>query len=128
MADLAINGVERSIAVPGVQPKLSLSFIADSIAEEGQRLTVVGALEGNFILKPPSEHYPEMPQNEHVTMRIAEAFGIRTIPSSLISLKAVSWRISHGGLTARILMKKYICWICFRSWKHLINIKAPWSV
>jgi serine/threonine-protein kinase HipA len=52
------------------------------------RLTVIGALEGNFIFKPPTIHYPEMPQNEHVTMRIAEAFKIKTVPSSLIRLKS----------------------------------------
>jgi serine/threonine-protein kinase HipA len=45
-----------------------------------------GALGGNYIFKPPSDYYPEIPQNEHVTMRIAEAFGIRTVPSSLIRL------------------------------------------
>jgi len=52
------------------------------------RLTVVGALGGNYIFKPPTEHYPEMPQNEHVTMRIAEAFGINTVQSSLIRLQS----------------------------------------
>src|SRR5690606_23813195 len=52
------------------------------------RLTVVGALGGNYIFKPPSADYPEMPQNEHVTMRIAEYFGIQTVPSSLIRLKS----------------------------------------
>ena len=29
-----------------------------------------------------------MPENEHVTMRIAEAFGIRVVPSSLIRLES----------------------------------------
>jgi serine/threonine-protein kinase HipA len=48
----------------------------------------VGALGGNYILKPPSENFSEMPQNEHVTMRIAEAFGIRTVSSSLIRLQS----------------------------------------
>jgi serine/threonine-protein kinase HipA len=46
----------------------------------------VGALGGNYIFKPPSTTYPEMPENEHVTMKIAEAFGIQTVPSSLIRL------------------------------------------
>ena len=46
----------------------------------------VGALGGNYILKPPSEKYPEMPQNEHVTLRIAEAFDISVVPSSLVRL------------------------------------------
>ena len=88
MAELAKNVVERSIAVPGVQPKISLSLIHDALTDEKDngRLTVVGALGGNYIFKPPSERFAEMPQNEHVSMRIAEAFGIKTVPSSLIRL------------------------------------------
>jgi serine/threonine-protein kinase HipA len=86
MAALARNVVESSIAVPGVQPKLSLSVINES--NFGKKLTVVGALGGSYILKPPSADYPEMPEDEHVTMRIAEAFGIQTVPSSLIRLKS----------------------------------------
>lgn len=88
MVDLAKNVVERRIAVPGVQPKLSLSLVEGSLNEEGQRLTVVGALGGKYILKPPSETFPQMPENEHVTMRIAEAFGIHTVLSSLIRLQS----------------------------------------
>jgi serine/threonine-protein kinase HipA len=88
MTELAKNVIERSIAVPGVQPKLSLTIVKDALANGPRsRLTVVGALGGNYIFKPPSAHYPEMPENEHVTMRIAEeVFGIRTVPSSLIRL------------------------------------------
>ncbi|MCX6308233.1 MAG: HipA domain-containing protein, partial [Bacteroidia bacterium] len=33
-----------------------------------------------------TKEYPEMPENEHVSMRIAESFGIRVVPSSLIRL------------------------------------------
>lgn len=88
MVDLAKNVVERRIAVPGVQPKLSLSFTDNALASENNRLTVVGALGGNYILKPPSTAFAEMPQNEHFTMRMAESFGIRTVSSSLIRLKS----------------------------------------
>jgi serine/threonine-protein kinase HipA len=88
MGDLARNVVARRIAVPGVQPKLSLSLVEGSLNEEGQRLTVVGALGGKYILKPPSEAFPQMPENEHLTMRIAEAFGIKTVLSSLIRLQS----------------------------------------
>lgn len=89
MAVLAKNVVELSIAVPGVQPKLSLSLISTTLEDGSKgRLTVVGALGGLYIFKPPSENYPEMPQNEHLTMRIAEAYGINTVPSSLIRLKS----------------------------------------
>lgn len=88
MTELAKRVVERSVTVPGVQPKLSLSVLKEIAGNAEQRLTVVGALGGNYILKPPSEFYPEMPANEHVTMRIAEAFGIKVVPSSLIRLKS----------------------------------------
>jgi serine/threonine-protein kinase HipA len=86
MVELAKNVVERSIAVPGVQAKLSMSLIKETRENADTRLTVVGTLGGNYIFKPPSEKYPEMPQNEHVTMRIAEAFNIQVVPSSLIRL------------------------------------------
>ncbi|PCJ91307.1 MAG: phosphatidylinositol kinase [Flavobacteriaceae bacterium] len=88
MSELAKKVVERSISVPGVQPKLSMSLI-NEVKEEGNfRLTVVGALGGNYIFKPPSTDYAEMPENEHVTMRIAESFGIQTVTSSLIRLQS----------------------------------------
>ncbi len=88
MDELAKNVIERSIAVPGVQAKLSLSLIKEVNDKSDSRLTVVGALGGNYIFKPPSEDYPEMPENEHLTMKIAESFGIKTVPSSLIRLQS----------------------------------------
>ncbi|HPS61804.1 MAG TPA: HipA domain-containing protein [Bacteroidales bacterium] len=86
MAELAKNVVERSVSVPGVQVKLSMSVVKEAKESGDTRLTVIGALGGQYIFKPPSDQYPEMPANEHVTMRIAEAFGIRVVPSSLIRL------------------------------------------
>jgi serine/threonine-protein kinase HipA len=86
MSELARDVVERRVTVPGVQAKLSMSLVNAVINNSEPRLTVVGALGGNYILKPPSERYPEMPQNEHLTMRIAEAFNISVVPSGLIRL------------------------------------------
>jgi serine/threonine-protein kinase HipA len=86
MAELAKETVERSVAVPGVQAKLSMSLVKATKENSDHRLTVVGALGGNYIFKPPSEDYPEMPQNEHLSMRIAESFGLNVVPSSLIRL------------------------------------------
>ena len=86
MAELAKDLVEQSVTVPGVQAKLSMSLVKETRENPDSRLTVVGAHGGNYILKPPSEKYPEMPQNEHLTMRIAEAFNISVVPSSLIKL------------------------------------------
>lgn len=102
MAELAKKVVERSVTVPGVQAKLSLSLIKETQDTSNTRLTVVGALGGGYIFKPPSEDYPEMPQNEHVTMRIAETFGIRVVPSSLIRL--ASGEVSY--ITKRVDRKE----------------------
>lgn len=89
MDELAKNVIERSIAVPGVQPKLSLTMVNTALDDgKNGRLTVVGALGGNYIFKPPSSIFAEMPQNEHLTMRMAEAFGMKTAKSSLIRLKS----------------------------------------
>ncbi len=86
MGELAKQVVERRISVPGVQPKLSMSVLEDN--RKDQRLTVVGALGGNYIFKPPSEDYPEMPANEHITMKMAVVFNIDVVPHSLIRLSS----------------------------------------
>ncbi|WP_057940548.1 HipA domain-containing protein [Algoriphagus resistens] len=88
MGELAMEVVERSVSVPGVQPKLSLSFFKGVGESAENRLTVVGALGGNYIFKPPSSTFPELPANEHLSMRTAELFGIRVVPSSLIKLSS----------------------------------------
>lgn len=97
MYDLAKNVVDRSVAVPGVQAKLSMS-IEGKTRENPDRLTIVGALGGNYIFKPPNNDFDEMPENEHLTMRIAESVGIKVVPSSLIRL--VSGELSY--ITKRI--------------------------
>ena len=102
MDELAKKVVERSVAVPGVQPKLSLSLVKETKEKSDTRLTVVGALGGHYIFKPPSDRFPEMPENEHLTMRIAESFGIQVVPSSLIRL--VSGELSY--ITKRVDRKE----------------------
>jgi serine/threonine-protein kinase HipA len=84
MNELAKQVVERSVSVPGVQPKLSMSLSIDD--KTHSRLTVVGALGGNYIFKPPSKDYAEMPANEHLTMKMAEILSIDVVPHSLIKL------------------------------------------
>ena len=88
MEKLAKDIVDRSISVPGVQAKLSMSVDKSTKDKSNNRLTVVGALGGNFIFKPPTARFPEMPENEHLTMRIAELLGMKVVPSSLIRLKS----------------------------------------
>lgn len=89
MEILAKEIIETSISVPGVQPKLSLWFIKETLADGTKgRLTVLEALGGHYILKPQNTTFPEMPENEHLTMKLAELLGIQTVVSSLIRLKS----------------------------------------
>ncbi len=88
MAELAKEVVEKSVSVPGIQPKLSMTLLKNVQKNADTRLTVIGALGGSYIFKPPLRNYGQMPENEHVTMHMAELFGIRVVPSSLIRLRS----------------------------------------
>ncbi len=88
MVELAKKVVCRSVTVPGVQAKLSMGLTSEFKNKGVHRLTIVGELGGNYIFKPPTNDYPQMPENEHLTMRIAELFGIKVVPSSLIRLRS----------------------------------------
>jgi serine/threonine-protein kinase HipA len=83
LEELAKQVVIKSVAVTGVQPKLSLEL--EKHKNELSRLTIVG-LHGNFILKPPSIEYKELPQNEDVTMHLASLVKIKTAQHCLIRL------------------------------------------
>ncbi len=83
--ELAVEALGKSISVPGVQPKLSLDFKKTKGKEK--RLTIVG-LWGRFILKPPFEEYPEMPELEDLTMHMSGMLNINTAEHSLIRLKS----------------------------------------
>jgi len=58
------------ISIQGVQPKLSVTLNAK---KEGFEIVEQG---GRFIIKPPHHIYEEVPQNEDLTMRLAEIVGI----------------------------------------------------
>jgi serine/threonine-protein kinase HipA len=81
--ELAEEIVRQHTTVTGVQPKLSLDL---EPVGRSARLTVVG-LWGRYILKPPYAVYPEMPENEDLTMHLAQVFGIVTVPHTLIRLQ-----------------------------------------
>jgi serine/threonine-protein kinase HipA len=82
---LAEKIVRQHVTVPGVQPKLSLHLERGEPAQDS-RFTLVG-LEGGYILKPPVTRFPQMPELEHLTMRIAKCFGISTAECGLIPLE-----------------------------------------
>ena len=84
LENLAKENIAQRIILPGVQPKLSLGFTDQ---KNHNRLTIVGALDGRYILKPPYPQYPQMPEIESLCMLMAQACGIATVPFLLIPLK-----------------------------------------
>jgi serine/threonine-protein kinase HipA len=87
MQELAKEIVLRSVAVTGVQPKLSLNIEKESGDPKKSRFTPVG-LWGHFILKPPTPEYPFLPENEDLTMHLATLFGLTTAEHSMIRLES----------------------------------------
>ncbi len=81
---LAKENIAQRIIVTGVQPKLSLGFTENN---NQNRLTIIGALNGRFILKPPFQMYPQMPEIEALSMLMAQSCGIATVPFLLIPLQ-----------------------------------------
>jgi serine/threonine-protein kinase HipA len=83
--ELAKKSVTQRVTVPGVQSKLSLEV--ERKTKGTDKLTIVG-LWGRYILKPPSSSWPELPENEHCTMLMAQSAGIETVPFGLIHLSS----------------------------------------
>lgn len=91
---LAAQVIQAQTSLTGVQPKLSLNLHKH---EGSARLTIVG-LWGDYIFKPQTDDYPELPENEDLTMHMAEALRIQVVPHSLIRLADGSL----GYITKRI--------------------------
>jgi serine/threonine-protein kinase HipA len=78
--ELAEQIIRSHTTVTGVQPKLSLDI---ERINNNSRFTIVG-LWGKYILKPQTEQYCQLPENEDLTMRLAATVKIKTVPHSLI--------------------------------------------
>ena len=87
MAELAGSVLRGRLAVPGVQPKLSLDLDPPGGPDVRRRLTIVG-FWGEFILKPPTSDYPHLPELEDATMHLAELTRIATVPHALIRMQS----------------------------------------
>lgn len=78
--ELRAEAMQRAskMSVQGVQPKLSAVLnIKDGrfdVADKG----------GRYILKPPHPFFPELPQNEDLTMRLADCIGIEVPVHGLV--------------------------------------------
>lgn len=82
-AEQRTESLERTgkMSIQGVQSKLS----ARLKIKEGQFELV--DQYGQYILKPQSEHYPELPENEAITMTMAASIGIEIPVHGLIYTK-----------------------------------------
>jgi serine/threonine-protein kinase HipA len=76
-AALAMVG---KISISGIQKKISLNISVD------RKTLYVAAGKSYYILKPPTETYPFLPENEHVTMLLAKLSGLRVEECGLIRI------------------------------------------
>lgn len=67
-------------SLSGVQRKISVNLSAD------KQTLQVALGRSLYILKPQSATYPELPQNELLTMRLAESFGVAVPDCGLVQL------------------------------------------
>lgn len=91
---LAAQVIKSQTTLTGVQAKLSLHLDRH---EGSKRLTIVG-LWGDFIFKPQTQSYKTLPENEDLTMHLAEIAKINVVPHTLIRLQDGTL----GYLTKRI--------------------------
>ncbi len=83
LLELAEEFIRSHRAITGVQPKVSLEI--ERPKRSIPKLAIVG-LWGDYILKPPNDEYPFMPETESLTMMLAQASGISVVPFSLFRL------------------------------------------
>jgi serine/threonine-protein kinase HipA len=76
----AVNRASK-MSLQGIQPKLSAIL---RVREGRFELVDRG---GRFILKPPNAAYPELPENEDLTMKLATVAGLETPDHGLVRAK-----------------------------------------
>jgi len=88
--ELRAEAMQRAsrMSVQGVQPKLS------AILNIKEGLFEIVDKSGRYILKPQHHIFPELPQNEDLTMRLAASIGIEVPLHGLIYSK-------DGSLTGK---------------------------
>ena len=94
MDELAAQVIRSQTTLTGVQPKLSLNLDKH---KDSQKLIIVG-LWWDYIFKPQTERFAMLPENEDLTMHLAEIAKNKIVPHTLIRMKDGS----IGYLTKRI--------------------------
>lgn len=83
--DTAIAQLRDGQGLTGVQKKISADYVNAS-----NKLQLRDALSG-YIIKPQSNDYPQLPENEALCMELAELAGLPVVPHTLL-------RTTHGEL------------------------------
>lgn len=102
------EAVQRAgkMSIQGVQPKLSAVLNVEQstfdIVESG----------GRYIIKPQMSEYPEVPENEDLTMKLAEAAGMEVPVHGLIhskdgTLSYVIRRFDRTGRSGRVPLEDF---------------------
>ena len=78
--DMAKQIVRAQTTVTGVQAKLSLDI---QRIDQESRFTIV-SMDGAYILKPQTAQYPYLPENEDLTMHLAQIAKIEVVPHILV--------------------------------------------
>lgn len=96
----------EKMSIQGVQPKLSARL---NIKQGEFELVNKG---GNFILKPQSPEYPELPENEDLTMKLAKTCGLDVPLHFLVrgedqQLTYVIKRFDREGRSKKVAMEDF---------------------
>jgi serine/threonine-protein kinase HipA len=106
--ELRFEATARSgkMAIGGVQPKVN------AILKPAAGQFEVVTTGGRYILKPDSPHYPEVPANEDVTMRMAAAAGLDVPLHGLLWTRAdelcyVIRRFDRAGHSTKLAVEDF---------------------
>lgn len=83
LEDIPVKAQEMAgkMSISGMQPKLSM------LLNRQKRELVACASDGHYILKPQTQQFPHLPENENCCMNIAGELGIDVPPHCLLFLK-----------------------------------------
>lgn len=120
LSELAKQVIRTSSSITGVQAKMSLDLDKGK-KNEPAKFTIVG-LWGKYIFKPQSSRYDSLPELEDVTMKMAEASGIKTAKHSLVrmsdgELGYITLRMDRGKRGEKISMLDF-CQLSNRLTEH----------
>ena len=87
LVDFGLNEISQKaqdmtgkLSISGVQPKLSVKF-------DKRKNILIPAPGGEYLLKPQTSSFPNLPENEQCCMDIAEKIGLNVPAHCLVALK-----------------------------------------